>query len=162
MKVVNKNLLTEISSNAFNSVRKRAMFNLHEDYQDSIQRMVNVLQPTTYLCPHKHIDPEKFEVFVIIQGELLVLMFDDEGEIINHIILSPKLGNYIAELPPAIYHTIIPLAVNTAVFECKEGPYAPLLDKNFAPWAPKEGEEGTLDFNKKILDKLGINFPEFI
>ena len=144
------------------SDRKRSMFNLHTDFNDSIQRMVNVLQPTTYLCPHKHVDPEKFEVFAIIQGELLVLMFDDEGEIINHIILSAALGNYIAELPPAIYHTIIPLSVNTAVLEFKEGPYAPLSDKNFAPWAPKEGEEGTLEFNKKIFDILGIRFPEFM
>lgn len=162
MKVFDRDFLSKICVSSQNSARKRQMVNIHEQLDNKYHRMINVLQPSTYICPHKHENPDKFELFVIIQGELLIVVFDDNGNITNHIILSHQSGNYLVELQPRIFHTIIPLSVNTIVFECKEGPYCEKTDKIFATWAPKEGEKGSMDFNKEIFNKLAINFPEFI
>jgi cupin fold WbuC family metalloprotein len=108
-----------------------------------------------------HKDPDKREVFVILRGSLLVCLFDDRGKVTNHIILDRDEGNYIIEIPPATWHTIIPLAVHTAVFECKDGPYNPENDKLFAPWAPAENSPETLQYNKDLLKHLGLVFPDF-
>lgn len=162
MKIIDNSKLLELGNQALSSSRKRMNLNLHDNANDCIQRMVNVLEPGTYLCPHMHHHPEKREVFVILRGSLLVCIFNDVGEITNHVVLDKDGGNFIIEIPPSTWHTIIPLAVHTAVFECKDGPYDPATDKIFAPWAPKEGENEALQFNKELLKKLGFMFPEFL
>jgi len=35
-----------------------------------------------------------------------------------------------------VWHTFISLEADTIVYEVKSGPYAPISDKDFAPWAP--------------------------
>jgi len=36
----------------------------------------------------------------------------------------------------------------------KNGPYSPLDDKNFASWAPKEGEEKCRTYMEKLVKQL--------
>ena len=160
MKIVNNDTILELGKQAFTSERKRVNMNLHEVADDPLQRMINVLEPGTYLCPHMHKNPDKREIFVILRGSLLVCLFDDNGKVKSHVVLGRDEGNYIIEIPPATWHSIIPLAVHTAVFECKDGPYNPDDDKIFAPWAPAENSPGTLEFNKKLLKGLGLVFPD--
>lgn len=161
MKIIDSTLRHKLASHAISSDRKRVSFNLHDSFSDSIQRMINVLEPGTYLCPHMHKNPPKNEIFVILQGKLLVCLFDDHGSISDHVILDRDSGRFVIEIPSGIWHTIIPLSVHTAIFECKEGPYDPKSDKLFAPWAPEEGSHDTMNYNKKILDTIGFVFPEF-
>jgi len=162
MKIVNNEMILQLGNEALLLSRKRMNLNLHSNANDPLQRMVNVLEPGAYLRPHMHKNPEKREVFVILRGSLLVCLFDDKGEVMQHIVLDKESGNYIIEIPPSTWHTILPLAVHTAVFECKDGPYNPETDKMFAPWAPDEGTTEALDFNKQLLKKLGFIFPEFL
>jgi cupin fold WbuC family metalloprotein len=162
MKIVNNEKILQLGNEALLSPRKRMNLNLHSNAADPLQRMVNVLEPGTYLRPHMHKDPEKREVFVILRGSLLVCLFDDKGEIIHHVVLDKDEGNYIIEISPSTWHTILPLAVHTAVFECKDGPYDPETDKLFAQWAPEEGAPEALEFNKQLLKKLDFIFPEFL
>jgi cupin fold WbuC family metalloprotein len=162
MKIINNTKILELGALALNSDRKRTMFNLHASPDDPLQRMVNVLQPGTYLCPHQHSNPAKREIFVILRGLLLICIFNDKGLVRDHIIIGKESGNYVAEISSSTWHTIIPLAVHTAVFECKDGPYDPETDKIFAPWAPLEGTPDGLLYNKNLLDSLGIIFPELM
>lgn len=161
MKVITNSIIINLGAEAFSNKRKRTNLNLHENLDENMQRMVNVLQPGTYLCPHKHENPLKNETFVILRGSVLVCTFDDGGNIEEHIILDREKENYIVEIPPAKFHTIIPLAVNTAVFECKDGPYNPDTDKIFAKWAPMEGTPESTKYNEEILKTLGLKFPQF-
>ncbi len=162
MKVIDNNKILELGNEALSSSRKRTNLNLHDSPDDLLQRMVNVLEPGTYMCPHMHKNPSKREVFVILRGSLLVCLFDDDGNVTSHVVLDKDGGNYIIEIPPSTWHSIIPLAVHTAVFECKDGPWDPDTDKLFAPWAPHEGDAEALNFNKELLKKLGFIFPEFM
>jgi len=137
------------------SERKRTIHCFHSTADDRIQRMVNVLEPETYVTPHKHENPDKREVFVLLKGSAVVVEFTENGEISDYFILKFPL-QLIAEIAPRIYHCIIPLEKGTAVYELKDGPYDMADDKNFAPWAPFEGDALCNNYTKKLLNQLGL------
>jgi cupin fold WbuC family metalloprotein len=153
---INDILLQETIKQAKESSRKRKNFNFHKSLDANVQRMLNALEPGTYVQPHKHENPDKVEVFMVLKGKILVIEFDDAGLIVEHIVLSAASGNLGVEIPPKIWHCIIPLESGTVIYEVKDGPYSPIDDKNFAPWAPKEGESGCNEYNKTLLKKCGI------
>ena len=154
---INKALVEEVSAIAQSSPRKRTNHNFHPELSDTLQRLLNAMEPGTYVQPHKHEDPDKDEAFIILQGKALVVEFDEKGNITNHIVLSPTNGNYGVEIRAKSYHSVIILEKGTVLYEVKHGPYQKLDDKCFARWAPKEGEAGTEEYINSILKKLGIN-----
>jgi len=133
------------------SPRKRMNFNFHKDENALMQRMLNVIEPGTYIRPHKHENPDKNEVFILLSGKALVLEFSEAGKITESYILDPTQGDYGAEIGPGIYHTIISLAPDTVAYEVKEGPYLPANVKHFAPWAPEEGEKDAEDYLNSLI-----------
>jgi cupin fold WbuC family metalloprotein len=157
---IDQNIIAELAEKAGNIPRKRINFNFHKAPSDPLQRLLNVMQPGTYLQPHKHENPDKREVFIVLTGRFLAVEFDEKGSIADSMILDPLKGNFAAEVPARTYHSIICLEPNSAIYELKDGPYDPLDDKNFAVWAPKEGTEGCREFLNKILHDCGIPNPE--
>ncbi|MCK4287984.1 MAG: WbuC family cupin fold metalloprotein [Bacteroidales bacterium] len=153
---INEQFISITSDKAKKSPRKRKNYNFHKKPEDTLQRMLNAIEPDTYIQPHKHENPDKREVFFVLRGKILVVEFDDEGNITDHIILDPSKGNYGAEIPSRTWHVIISLEKDSVAYEVKDGPYNPEDDKHFAPWSPKEGDDNALDFNKKILRELKI------
>jgi len=136
--------------------RKRKNFNFHQHFSDRIHRMIHATNPETYVQPHKHENPDKMETFIILKGRVLVVEFSEKGEIIDHLILDPANGNYGAEIPPKIWHTLLTLEPDSLVYEIKDGPWDASDDKNFATWAPSEGETGCAAYNNSLLQKLKL------
>jgi len=156
MIIIDSKLLDVVSAQAKVSPRRRQNFNFHKDYSDTLQRLLNAMEPLSYIQPHRHADPDKREVFFSLRGRIAVIEFDDLGNITGHMVLDPSDGNFGAEIPERTFHTIIALDPDSVAYEVKDGPYSPIDDKNFASWAPKEGSGGTADYLKRILKKLGI------
>ena len=156
---IDQALLDRVSQQAKESPRGRKNYNFHKAYSDPLQRLLNAIEPYSYLHPHKHEDPDKREVFTVLRGRLLVVEFDEKGGITDHTISDPKEGSFGAEIPERIYHSIFALESDTVVYEVKDGPYSPINDKNFASWAPKEGTTGTTEYIKGIFQQLGIQAP---
>lgn len=148
--------LEELSQKAKINKRKRINYNFHKSPDEKIQRFLNAVEPSTYVQPHKHENPEKVEIFVILRGKVLVIEFNDNGEIIDHVILDLEKGKKFVEVPPRKWHSIIALEENTILLEIKEGPYIKERDKNFADWAPQEGTIKGQEFNRKILESLNL------
>lgn len=148
--------LSGLRRKAESSERKRMNYNFHEDLDDSIQRMLNAMNRGTYLQPHRHLDPDKREAFILLTGRVAVIEFDDKGNIVNHIVLDHELGNYGTEIPVGTWHTLIVLENGSVVYEVKDGPYSPIDDKNFAPWSPKEGTTGCKKFIDDIIVQLAL------
>lgn len=146
--------LSELSAKAKSSPRLRMNHNFHKDDDDTLQRMLNAIEPTTYIRPHKHIAPMKREAFVILTGSVAVVEFDENGNITESIVLDRNTGNYSVEITPASYHSIFALESNTVVYELKDGPYIQPLDKIFAEWAPAEGEPKAQTFIEKVLKQV--------
>jgi cupin fold WbuC family metalloprotein len=156
MKIISEKLLNKVSNEAKESSRNRINYNFHTDYADVCQRMLNALEPETYIHPHRHANPDKDEVFIVLRGSLLVVEFDDNGLITDYTILDASKGIHGVEIRPRTFHTIISLCPGTVIFEVKQGPYDKTDDKNFAKWAPAEGSTGMKDYNNNILKQLGV------
>jgi cupin fold WbuC family metalloprotein len=157
LKIVSPEILDELCHKAKNSPRQRMNHNFHDDLADPINRMLNALEPGTYLQPHKHEKPDKREVFIVLRGSLVVVFFDDSGNVTDFILLDPKTGNYAVEIPVGAWHTLIALETGSVVYEVKDGPYFPISDKNFASWAPKEGEDGCNVYLKILTDQYRMD-----
>lgn len=152
-------LISFVSEQAKSRPRLRQNYNFHKHPEDPLQRLLNAIEPYSYLQPHKHENPDKREIFFVLKGRVLVLEYDDTGNIIDHIILDPLKGNFFVEIPERTWHSVISLESGTVTYEFKDGPYNPIDDKNFASWAPKEGEPGTREFIQSVLNRLDIPLP---
>jgi cupin fold WbuC family metalloprotein len=160
LKIVSPKLLDEISQKAVSSPRKRINLNFHDDLADPINRMLNAFEPGTYVQPHKHENPDKREVFIVLRGNLVVVFFDDFGNLTECILLNRERGNLVVEIPVGAWHTIISLEPGSVVYEVKDGPYLPMNDKNFASWAPKEGDQGCGEYLKALTDQFYAHFQK--
>jgi len=153
LKIVSPKLLDDLTQKARNSSRRRLNHNFHEDLTDPINRMLNALEPGTYLQPHKHENPDKREVFIVLRGSLVVVFFDTSGNPTDFVLLDPQKGNHAVEIPVGAWHTLISLESGSVVYEVKDGPYLPLSDKNFASWAPKEGDQACEEYLEKLTNQ---------
>ncbi len=154
MIIINNDLLQSVIDKARVSPRKRMNYNFHPQLDDPLQRMLNCLEPGTYVHPHKHENPDKCEAFVLLKGKVAVIEFDNDGNIASRTVLEAGKGCYGVEIAPRIYHTIISLKEGSVVYEVKNGPYSPLNDKNFATWAPKEGEAACEAYLENLIRQL--------
>jgi cupin fold WbuC family metalloprotein len=139
--VVDAALVRRKAVDAAANPRRREVHRLHAVDGETLHRMLNALQPGTYVRPHRHLTPPKAEVFVLLSGMLGFVAFDEAGRFGREdcLVLDPAKGTYAVDIPAGTWHAIVALAPDTVVFEAKPGPYAPASDKDFAPWAPAEG-----------------------
>jgi cupin fold WbuC family metalloprotein len=143
--------LDELSRGARIAPRRRLNLNIHADYADPCQRMFNAVEPDSYIRPHRHTDPPKAECFVAIRGHFHLLTFDDAGTIVERSELAPSGPAVAADVPVGMWHTIVALEPGSIFFELKPGPYAPLTDKDFAPFAPAEGSQEAEEYLMKVM-----------
>lgn len=132
-------MLDALSLKAAQSARLRANHNIHPVLEDPVQRFFNAMQPGTYVRPHRHLEPPRWELFMALSGRVVFLVFDDAGRVASRTELDADGPVFGAELPAGRWHALLPLTP-VVLFELKEGPYNALTDKEFASWAPAEGE----------------------
>ena len=154
MIILNDAFIRPVIDQAKTSLRRRMNYNFHPQLDDPLQRMLNCLEPNTYIQPHKHENPDKCEAFILLKGKVLVVEFDNDGRVTSHTLLEAGTGTYGAEIAPRVFHCIIALEPGSVVYEVKNGPYSPLDDKNFASWAPKEGTEGCQAYQERLVKQL--------
>lgn len=136
MKLIDQKLLDETTEKAKQSPRLRMNYNFHETLDDPVNRLLNAMEPDTYLRPHRHLNPDKTEVFILLRGKVALFLFDDCGKVTETFILDPRKGCYGGEIPAGIWHGLVVLESRTVIYEIKQGPFAPLTPDNLAPWSP--------------------------
>ncbi len=151
---INQTLLNEVTEKARNAPRQRMNHNFHQSADDLLNRMLNAMEPGTYVQPHKHENPDKREAFLILRGRILVLAFDELGNVTDHLELNPATGNFGLEITPRTYHTLIALESGSVLYELKDGPYNVQNDKQFAPWAPAEGSPEAAAYVQNLLNQI--------
>ena len=129
--------LQQLSDAAAAADRRRMNHNLHDGPADPVQRMLNAMEPGTYIPPHRHSDPPRWELFVLLRGEAACLTFDDAGTVIARHELEPGHG---LELAAGTWHTLVARAPGTVLLEVKAGPFRGAAAGDFAPWAPAEAD----------------------
>lgn len=141
MRLIDDDLMAGLANEARASSRNRAIHRFHE-HEEPVQRMLNALRDDSYVHPHRHADPDKVELFVTLQGRLLVLIFDDAGAVVRHAVLDPAGPVRGAEIPPRTWHALLALDPVAIALEIIQGPYDAATHKKFAPWAPEDAEAG--------------------
>ena len=130
--VIDEQLLNLVHAQAKTSSRLRMNYNFHRSLDDKCHRMLNAVEPGTVVPIHRH--PTKDEAFVILRGKVRVTTHNDDGSIIEDLVLSQQSGNYGVDIPKNVWHKLESLESGSVIYECKEGPYHPLdEDEVFNP-----------------------------
>jgi cupin fold WbuC family metalloprotein len=159
MKLFDTNLFNELTTKAKASPRLRANHNVHADLNEVVQRLFIAIEPGSYVQPHRHPEPEKWEFFTVVRGRVAALLFADDGRVLRREELTPDGPVYGFEVPFNTWHCVLALESGAVFFEVKPGPYTPLSDKGFAPWAPKEGEPGVAEFQQWLVQAQPGDLP---
>lgn len=128
MLTITDQLLDTISTQAAENPRLRMNFNFHEGAESLSQRLLNALEPGTVLPVHRHRHTQ--ETYVLLRGRLLMQTFDEHKNVVDELELDPLKGVYGVNIPMGVWHTITVLEPGTVIFECKDGPYAPLGEED--------------------------------
>ena len=123
MKIIDESLLNKVSAQAKESSRLRMNYNFHESLEDKCHRFLNAVEPGTMVEIHRH--PTKDESFVILRGRVRVNTYNDDGSVIESVILCPEEGLYGVDISKNVWHNVESLESGSVIFECKEGPFVP-------------------------------------
>jgi len=132
--------IARLKQAAAESPLRRSRLCLHRNNDDHVQEMIIALCKDVLFRPHRHM--KKSESFHIIEGELYVLIFDDNGKIIRTIHMGPPGSGrmFCYRLSMSAWHAILPRSKYIIFHETTEGPFTPPKASQFAPWAPAEPE----------------------
>lgn len=130
-----------LKSQAAKNERKRVRLCTHPGNDDLLHEMLIIHAQNTYVPPHKHIS--KSESFHIIEGELSVFLFDEDGSMIETIKMGETSSDrvFYYRLSSTIYHSILPESEFVVFHEVTNGPFD-REDMIIAPWAPAEEDDG--------------------
>lgn len=121
--IITKEILDELTAKAKASPRLRMNYNFHQSMEDKCHRMLNAVEPGTVVPIHRH--PTKDESFVVLRGKVKVSTYNNDGSVIESVVLCQEDGRYGVDIPKNVWHNLESLAPNSCIFECKEGPFVP-------------------------------------
>ncbi|MBB5348045.1 WbuC family cupin fold metalloprotein [Desulfoprunum benzoelyticum] len=70
----------------------RQDYNLHASLDDPCQRLLNAMEPGSYIRPHRQLTPPKQERFVRVRGRMAAFIFDGMGKVDEVIVFDPGGG----------------------------------------------------------------------
>ncbi len=152
---INQPLLDRLTQQAASAPRLRRNYNFHTADADPCNRLLNAIEPGSYILPHRHNEANKDETFLVVRGRLALFFFDDQGIVIERAVLGPNEVDMGVNIPHGVWHCAMALESGTVFFEAKAGPYMALTQDEKAVWAPAEGSEGCTAFIQRLQSSLG-------
>ena len=126
--LLKQDIIDKLTDEAQSSPRLRMNYNLHESFEDSVQRMFNALEPGTIVPIARH--PNSSETLIMLRGKLRVLIYDYNKNIIEDVVIAPNSENIGYHIPKGTWHQVDSLEEGTVCFETREGPYAPVAEED--------------------------------
>jgi cupin fold WbuC family metalloprotein len=141
-------VVKHLHEQAFRAERRRARICAHPSTDDPLHEMIICLARETYIRPHRHAG--KSESFHMIDGELDVVLFDDDGAIRQVIPMGPygSRGSFFYRLMEPCFHTVLVRTPLATFHETTNGPFD-AADTEFAAWAPVEASEAQ-EFQRRL------------
>ena len=149
IKVYTNTRLDQLKEDAASAKRRRSHLNVHAELDASVQRLFIATQPDTYMRPHRHPEAHKWEFFIVLQGKIDLLVFDDQGALLQRIAMSGEQTRAV-EVPPGTWHAYVCMEPGTLALEIKEGEYLPTREQDFASWSPDERSEQAAGFLEQM------------
>lgn len=157
--LVDQAMLDALSLEARTGSRLRKNRNFHEHDADPAHRLLNAIEPGSYIPPHRHLDPTKDETMIVLRGRLGIVFFDAAGRIGQTVLLTVGGPVCAITIPHGVYHSVLACESGTVFFEAKAGPYLPLTDEERASWAPLEGDQAAVAYLKTMADLFAPETP---
>lgn len=117
---INKDLIDKLFVEAKENPRLRQNLDLRTSAEDGSQRMLNALLPGTVVPIHRH--PNSTENVFLLCGKLVEVIYDEDGNEKERILLDPAAGSYGCVVPHGAWHTVEVLEPSV-IYEAKDGKY---------------------------------------
>ena len=140
---VGRSDIAALKARAATNRRRRARVCTHPDTADGLHEMLIVHSRGAYVPPHRHVG--KSESFHMIEGELDVVIFENDGAVKEIISLAAPSANraddkpFYYRLSESYFHTVVPRSDVVVFHETTNGPFR-REDTDFAAWAPAEND----------------------
>lgn len=123
-----------IKSDALTAPLRRSRICLHKSPADPVQEMIIAILHDSYIRPHRHMG--KSESFHVIEGQVEIYFFTDEGRISSKICLGQnERDGFCHRLSSPVFHSPVAVGEVTVVHEIVTGPFS--TDKeSLAPFSP--------------------------
>lgn len=155
IRLIDRALLAEVSAEAQAHPRRRKNRNFHVADEAPGHRLLNAIEPGSYVMPHRHQDPAKGETMICLQGRLGLVEFDVHGQVVGTAVLAPGSDCLGVDIPPGVFHSVLALERGTVFLEAKAGPYRALTAEERASWAPAEGESAVEAYGRMLRALFG-------
>ncbi|HBJ82283.1 MAG TPA: cupin fold metalloprotein, WbuC family [Verrucomicrobiales bacterium] len=136
------------------STRGRSRICAHRGSSNTLHEMIITLGRGSYIRPHRHFG--KCESFHIIEGELDVVIFDEDGNVADLVRMGPYASErcFFYRMADPLFHTVL-VRTETVIFhETTNGPFV-REDTEFAAWAPAENETTAADgYARGLVEKV--------
>jgi len=137
--LITQDLLNQVSAEAAASPRRRKNRNFHGSNDDRAHRLLNAMEPDSYVMPHRHLDASKDETIVALRGRFGLVLFDESGQVASTAVIGADLAALGVDIAHGTFHSIVALEPGSVFFEAKAGPYVAITEAERAAWAPAEG-----------------------
>lgn len=151
---ITKDFIQELVQKALTNPMKKYRFCLHQNSESTLHEMIIVTTKDDIKYPDKHMHTT--ESNIILSGKLLVIFFEENGEIQNVFTLDSE-GIFYYRCERNQYHMTIPLTDVAVYVEIKEGPFD---DKSnvFPKWAPQRNDKKNMIIFNEEIKKKALNF----
>lgn len=150
--MIDQALLTRVAEAGAAAPRRRRNYNFHSDNGDPCHRLLNAMEPDSYIPPHCHADPAKDETILVLKGKFGLILFAPDGETVGTTLLQAGGEALGVNIPHGRFHSLVALEAGSVFFESKAGPYQPLTAEEKAPWAPAEGDADATSYLGKLKE----------
>ena len=148
---VNHEMIEEIKHEALQSSRHMARLLMHLSHEDTVQEMLIAMGRECVVTPNSAAG--KSESLQIIEGRLLLVIFDMDGNIVRQEEMAPSGNNCasIYRLNSTPWHTMIPLTEMVVVHETLQGPFESSSEP-LPNWIPSDNNS-----MKKFIQELLVS-----
>ncbi len=150
--------ISRIDEGILNELRKIAVEEersvricLHNSSTADLHNMLICQYSNTYIRPHKHLS--KSETYHIVEGEVVLFIFDDEGDVIDQVNMSLQ-KKILCRIERNYYHTLIPITKYVIFHESRPGPFLKENDSFFPSWSVSPDEKSKIAHFINTLLKL--------
>lgn len=153
-KIIDEAMLNALSTQAQASPRRRKNLNFHAQESAPANRLLNAIEPESYVQPHRHLDATKDETLVVLRGALGLIVFNDQGHVLDRRLLRASSDAIGVDIAHGTWHTFVGIDPGSIIFEAKAGPYTALSSEEKAGWAPAEGGPGAANYLERLRDQF--------
>jgi cupin fold WbuC family metalloprotein len=139
-------MFARLSEDARSVARRRKNLNFHPANDYPSNRLLNAIEPDSYVPPHRHLDPAKDETLFVLRGAIGVLLFDEAGAVIEQRVVRAGGDTVGIDIPHGAIHSLVALEAGTVVFEAKAGPFVERTPAELPAFAPAEGSAAAVEY----------------